>query len=267
MTFCQEYDSTSKVFNFGPMSKMMWLTKKRLGIAPGNISEAVVTRAIPNGYFINPAVTGHSGLDISLYGWPLPKNALTFSVFRDPLQRLVSSFHYGITFGAGRPGQVTQCDLPVATNGTAKIPWAKQIVQARMLQSMFRNYLRACPVPTDNAYTGFLDPLHRNLTTALRNLENHVIVGLQDDIDNSLQRWINITLNTCLSHPSFAQLEKLLENQDTVGVLNPSLSRMNSVDLVVPAIETFDDDLKEMIRKYTKEDEVIYKRAVELYKL
>ena len=134
-------------------------------------------------------------------------------------------------------------------------------------QSMFKNYLRACPVPTDNAYTRFLDPLHHNLTVALENLENYIIIGLQDDMVNSLERWINITLNTCQNHPSFALLKELLKNHDAFDVLNPSLSRINSVDLVTPAIETFDDELKAMILKYTAEDELIYNRAVELYKL
>eukprot|EP00956_Cyclotella_meneghiniana_P001093 scaffold1278_cov59-Cyclotella_meneghiniana.AAC.7 len=96
-----------------------------------------------------------------------------------------------------------------------------------------------------------------------------IIFGLQGDMVNLIERWINITLNTCQIHPSFALLEELLNNHDAFDVLNPSpnLSRKNSVDLVTSAIETFYDELKAMIRKYTAEDEVIYKRAVELYNL
>lgn len=39
----------------------------------------------------------------------MPPNPLIFAVFRNPFQRLISSFHYGISFGANRPGEVAIC--------------------------------------------------------------------------------------------------------------------------------------------------------------
>ena len=66
-TFCQEYDSALQLFNFGPASKMMWRTRRKLGIdiAAENQSDVEVTREIPNNIpFINPVISGHNGLDV-----------------------------------------------------------------------------------------------------------------------------------------------------------------------------------------------------------
>ena len=52
---------------------------------------------------------------------------MVFSTFRDPVERLLSSFHFGITFGTARPGQITQCELP---GGLRRGRWQKSVTEA-----------------------------------------------------------------------------------------------------------------------------------------
>ena len=49
-----------------------------------------------------PSLHTHVAIDTSLFGWVLPQTPMVFSTFRDPVDRLLSSFHYGIQFGGGK---------------------------------------------------------------------------------------------------------------------------------------------------------------------
>ncbi len=114
--YCYEYDGRTKTMNFGPPSKMQNTLRNRLGIqleeatlSPQVERTVSVAMSNENGtYFIHPTVTSH-GLDTSIFGWLLPHNPIIFSMFRDPIERLMSSFHHGIRYGANRPGSVKPC--------------------------------------------------------------------------------------------------------------------------------------------------------------
>ena len=281
--FCYEFNVKTKVMNFGPKSKIYWLLKKSLGL-PSNISkedeeDTIFSKELSNsnGSFlpITPLVTGHVGLDTSLFGWLLPNNPMVFSIFRDPLERLLSSFHYGIRFGANRPGQVKMCKYDNIADNTR---WQHRVAEARKqatitndtttYQSMLHGYLTHCTDAAKNAYTSFLDPLNKNLDVALNHLEQHVIVGLQDNVGESLQRWMNITLNSCHGNTEYTKIQRTLAkstNSHGEKQSRTSVKVKDSVVLDTPDITKFDEELKQLIHLYIEEDEVIYKRAVELY--
>eukprot|EP00571_Detonula_confervacea_P006871 CAMPEP_0172318844 /NCGR_PEP_ID=MMETSP1058-20130122/36007_1 /TAXON_ID=83371 /ORGANISM="Detonula confervacea, Strain CCMP 353" /LENGTH=272 /DNA_ID=CAMNT_0013033759 /DNA_START=722 /DNA_END=1540 /DNA_ORIENTATION=- len=263
--------------NFGPRTKMHWLMKKEFYSMKANQDETI-SRVWSNKnetFFITPIITSHVGLDTSLYGWLLPPNPMVFSVFRNPFERLLSSFHYGIRLGANRPGQVRMCNTR-GIQHTAK--WQERVADARKLattsnnstvyQAMLREYLDKCSDAVYNAYTAFLDPLTKNLTVAMNHLEKHVVVGLQHDINGTLQRWRNITLDACNEHPDYSKMKKVLTNtSESHGEKKFRASPIvkDSVVLSSPDISQFDQDLQDIIRACTEEDEVIYKRATEIY--
>ena len=283
-TFCYEYDQETHTMNFGPQSKMIW-TMKTIKFDANNKNETIST--IPKSlltaknepYYITPTTSGHISLDTSLFGWILPHNPLIFAVFRGPLQRLISSFQYGISFGANRPGEVAKCD----TGGEKRrhqlldaINLARTMNDTSKYQSMLKDYLTKCVDASHNAYTRFFDPLTKNVNVAMNHLESHrVIIGLQDKLEETLQRWINITLITCTDHPDFDKLNHTLtvsfeENgkkhvNENKLVLGSGNSTSTSSTSYWPNIIEFDIDLQNLIRDCIKEDEVMYKRANELY--
>ena len=190
--YCYEYDVGTKMMNFGPPSKMQKVLRNRLGIQLGRKQnfrqpiERTVSMAMSNEngtYLIHPTVTSHVGLDTSIFGWLLPHDPIIFSMFRDPLGRLLSSFHHGIRYGADRPGSVKPC-FWISQKG-----WQKNVAEARKLalvyndtasyQKMLHEYLQRCPNATKNAYTQFFDPLTKNLSVALYHLENHCVLAFR----------------------------------------------------------------------------------------
>ena len=206
-TLCQEYDPITSTLNFGVRPDRK---KKRL------------PSVVQANFDAGPRITTHVGLDPSLFGWILPPNPMVFSTFRDPLERIFSSFHYGIQFGGGRPGAVGKCDLP----GVGKIPiqdrvkkWEEKVVKTREIatlqnntapyQALLRKYLTTCEVAINNAYVQFLDPDTNDVDVALRNLEEYVIVGLQTDMGETLSRWVNITKQSCSGHKHFRKMERV----------------------------------------------------------
>ena len=207
LTLCQEYDSVTSTLNFGFRPDRR---RKRL--------PSVVQASFDAG----PRITTHVGLDPSLFGWILPPNPMVFSTFRDPLDRIFSSFHYGIQFGGGRPGAVGKCDLPgvskVSSQDRAKI-WEEKVVKTREIatlqndtvpyQELLRQYLTTCEVAVNNAYVQFLDPDTNDVNVAIRNLEDYVIVGLQTDMGETLSRWVNITKQSCSGHKHFGKMERV----------------------------------------------------------
>jgi hypothetical protein len=267
--------------NFGPPSKMQRNLRNRFRIKldEANLSpkvEKTVSMAMSNKngtYFIHPSITSHVGLDTSIFGWLLPRNPIIFSMFRDPLERLLSSFHHGIRYGANRPGSVKQCFW--INNGG----WQKNVAEARKLalahnntasyQKMLREYLQRCPEASKNVYTQFFDPLTKNLTVALDHLEkHHVVVGLQDEVRESLRRWINVTLGACSDRLDYSRLEGTLAESFEVHGGTKDNVRTEPADLVALSpqdISAYDEDLRDLLRAYTHEDDVIYKRARELY--
>eukprot|EP00579_Thalassiosira_antarctica_P014203 CAMPEP_0201930168 /NCGR_PEP_ID=MMETSP0903-20130614/24608_1 /ASSEMBLY_ACC=CAM_ASM_000552 /TAXON_ID=420261 /ORGANISM="Thalassiosira antarctica, Strain CCMP982" /LENGTH=112 /DNA_ID=CAMNT_0048469169 /DNA_START=13 /DNA_END=348 /DNA_ORIENTATION=- len=106
------------------------------------------------------------------------------------------------------------------------------------------------------------------MALALNHLESHVIVGLQNNVQESLQRWINITLETCSEHPEYSKMKNILTKSiESRGEKRSEVSVRvkDSAVLSNPDVTQFDEDLQDLIRAYTEEDEVIYKRATELY--
>mmetsp|Transcript_45255 Transcript_45255/g.94928 ORF Transcript_45255/g.94928 Transcript_45255/m.94928 type:complete len:360 (+) Transcript_45255:3-1082(+) len=279
---CQEYDTETRSMNFGPISRMFWLYRQHfilLNISTSNLNHSKEDHFIhvfpdKNGpHFIAPDVSAHVGLDVSLFGWLMPANPMVFSIFRNPIERLLSSFHYGITYGAGIPGQVGQCKF--------RKDWRQQVVEMRVLeattnnssayQSLLREYLTNCEDATKNAYTKFLDPYTKNLSVAIYNLEKYVIVGLQHDVAGALNRFKNITLKSCKDHPSIFDINATLSRNivsrgDTVVQSTRSATSKGSIKLLSPNVAEFDEDLQNLVKAYTVEDEVIYEHAVRLYK-
>lgn len=277
--YCYEYDGRTKTMNFGPPSKMQKTLRNRLGIKleeakPSPQVEKTSSMAMSNEnrtYFIHPSVQSHVGLDTSIFGWLLPHNPIIFSMFRDPLERLLSSFHHGIRYGANRPGSVKLCVWDKERQ--------KNVAEARRLalvyndttsyQKMLREYLQRCPDATKNVYTQFFDPLTKNLSVALDHLDKHrVVVGLQDKVEESLQRWINATLGACSDRPDYSRLRGTLTESFKVHggtKANVRTKVAESVTLSPPNISAYDKELRDLLRAYTHEDEVIYKRARELY--
>lgn len=112
-TMCHEYDPTTSTMNFGKRPPQGNNKKKRLpSIVQGqfNAGPRITTREFRFVvFFSNSAVIlitrlficilTDVGLDPSLFGWILPPKPMVFSTFRDPLERIFSSFHYGIQFG------------------------------------------------------------------------------------------------------------------------------------------------------------------------
>lgn len=82
---CHEYDPVTSTLNYGKRPPING-RKKQPSKVQGNFNAG-------------PRITTHVGIDPSLFGWVLPPKPMVFSTFRDPLERIFSSFHYGIQFG------------------------------------------------------------------------------------------------------------------------------------------------------------------------
>mmetsp|Transcript_16188 Transcript_16188/g.25383 ORF Transcript_16188/g.25383 Transcript_16188/m.25383 type:complete len:146 (-) Transcript_16188:37-474(-) len=137
-----------------------------------------------------------------------------------------------------------------------------------MYQTMLYGYLEECSDATHNAYTRFLDPLTQNLTVALNHLESHVIVGMQSDLEETLQRWVHITLGACSEHPNYSTLNQTLTN--SFKILGKKKTNENLIVKGLgrksfPDMARFDMDLQNLIRACIDEDEIIYKRAIGIY--
>ncbi len=99
--YCWEFDSHHSTLFYGPHHYSRKKQRKRKNGIPripmkGNDT---FTTAKFNLY---PNLHTHVAIDTSLFGWVLPQTPLVFSTFRDPIDRLLSSFHFGIQFGGGK---------------------------------------------------------------------------------------------------------------------------------------------------------------------
>ena len=238
-----------------------------------------------------------------MFGWLYPHRPMVCATFREPVERLLSSFHYGIRYGAGLPGNVEKCTLPASSslssmrysNGTAALmTWQAEVVEARriasihndtrMYQNLLREYLISCSNAANNAYVQFLDPKTKNFRVALRNLERHVIVGLQSDVRGAVERFGNVVRKSCVGHPRYDALERALVRSSSMSIdgedghLRRSETRVvvssgradrevvdDAIEFAPPDAGTFDADLRRLVRKMTEGDEMIYRRALELY--
>ncbi|KAL7518843.1 hypothetical protein ACHAWX_003646 [Stephanocyclus meneghinianus] len=302
---CHEYDSHTSILNFGPHRRNPTNQKKTAQKLPSLLQAH---------FDFGPMTATHVGLDPSLFGWILPSHPMVFSTFRDPIERLLSSFHYGIQFGSGRPGEVDKCDLPGAGKGKGRVErWNKRVLKTREIatlqndwteyQSLLREYLDTCRMAADNAYVQFLDPYSKDLNLALANLEKYVIVGLQTEMEDTMERWINITKKSCRNHPHFGDMntmvfQKILRDMKINGGFDRKrestveLERQtdnitkafseagegvnhfaqvegtepsSGIALISPDFTSFDGDLQQLIRKLTAGDNVIFHRVIELY--
>lgn len=288
---CYEYDATTNKMDFGPVSSFSEKNSKAMKeISPSLLMErtqqtdnsASHTLTKENTTFtFSPNIADHVGLDVSLFGWIMPQQPMVFSAFRDPLERLTSSFHYGIRFGAHKPGRVAKCALPSK-------PWTKTVMDAREVaiqtnetseyQRLFLSYLNTCSDAVSNTYVQFLDPNTKDLAVALTHLNEYVIVGLQSDIDGTLDRWTKIVLQSCQGHPRYQVMKdhimdafkvngdhRYKDTMQSVGGENSSeVASLSSLSSPL-AVETFDNDLQRMIHEFIAGDIVIYLRAIELY--
>ena len=307
-TQCHEYDASTSTINYGHRP-----------VPPGR--KKLPTKVQAN-FNAAQRLTTHVGIDPSLLGWILPPNPMVFSTFRDPLERIFSSFHYGIQFGGGRPGTVGKCDLPGVSGNISKRveEWEKKVVKTREIatlqnnttpyQDLLRQYLKVCEVAVDNAYVQFLDPDTKDVNIAIQNLEDYVIVGLQNKMGETLSRWVNITGRSCQSHPHFERMKKVFADifdsmtaQGEVKKFRESKITLNQADvahrklsilhrigkgnedsddevakkdhtkssagisLASPDFNSLDNDLKEMILRFTKGDQKVWKRVLELFEM
>lgn len=236
---CQEYDARTMTMNFGPHRR-----PPKPGPKPGGPPRSVPSQLQAH-FDFGPMTATHVGLDPSLFGWVMPEHPMVFSTFRDPIERLLSSFHYGIQFGGGRPGEVDRCELPGAGKGKGRVNrWNAIVVKAREIatlqnnwteyQSLLRIYLDTCSMAADNAFVQFLDPITKDVNRAVSNLEKYVIVGLQNDMDETMKRWINITKSSCRTHPMYRDMDgrvfqKILDSMQRNGGFDRK--RESTVDL------------------------------------
>ena len=284
---CFEYDNVTRTTNFGPSSEIRHILKKQLlkkGLGKASLKsqfdngDKYITRVYDeaNGVF-SPSVNAHVAFDTSLLNNFLPPKPMIFAAFREPKERLLSSFHDCIRYGAGKPGQMTSCDLrPVATGPAA---WRERVATARkvaaksnstaMYQDLLLQYLTRCKDAVWNVYTSFLDPTTKNVSVALHNLEQYVTVGLQTNITETLQLWSKTVSTNCLHSPDYDRMPNLLSKafNKTLPEKRERVSSTvkDSVVLVTPDIEQFDDKLKGMINSFIREDEIIYERVKALY--
>jgi len=286
---CVEYDNNTKTTNFGPSDKVPRILRNMLleiGLGKGDLrrqfdeDDKFIKRVDDDeniGVF-SPSVHAHVGLHTSLINTILPSKPMIFCAFREPKERLLSSFYYGIAYGADKPGHVQSCNLYKA--GWTKGSWSERVATARRLatesnntmkyQSLLRHYLETCKDATWNVYTQFLDPATKDVGVALHNLEKYVTVGLQNNITETLQLWANMTGRNCKNRPDYDRFRSTILSNPfnktrTEEREKVSIAVKDSVVLVTPDFTRFDDDLKDMFHAYIKEDEIIYARAKELY--
>lgn len=302
---CYEYDPRTSTMNFGPHRRNPKKMQQRLQLMKNPNLPLRHVPPVPSvqtaNYDYSPSLKTHVGLDPTLFGWILPENPMVFSTFREPIERLLSSFHYGIQFGGGRPGEVGKCMLP----GVEKLEdWQARVMEARkavdesrndttVYQNVLKEYLTECKSAADNAYVQFLDPNTKNVNVALENLEKYVIVGLQTNVEESLERWMNITLRSCRGRPQFPIIKDRLRKEyhtqagkkwRASDLLTDSELKLDgtpknndykhgkeregvepTVKLASPKFETFDEDLQKLILEYTAGDAVIFQRVLEMY--
>jgi hypothetical protein len=172
------------------------------------------------------------------------------------------------------PGQVRKCKLP----GVKDLDdWQSRVVSARemamlkdltLYQQALREYLDYCGHAVNNTYVQFLDPKTKDVDVALVRLNKYVIVGMQTDLEESLQRWKIIAMWTCRDHPKATWIGRTLtnpENSDAHFRESTSLANGTGTELASPTIEQLDPDLQQLIRTLTAGDEVIFRRAKDLY--
>eukprot|EP00569_Conticribra_weissflogii_P001608 CAMPEP_0171351538 /NCGR_PEP_ID=MMETSP0878-20121228/39330_1 /TAXON_ID=67004 /ORGANISM="Thalassiosira weissflogii, Strain CCMP1336" /LENGTH=630 /DNA_ID=CAMNT_0011856869 /DNA_START=150 /DNA_END=2042 /DNA_ORIENTATION=+ len=303
---CYEYDPRTSTMNFGPHRRNPKKMQQRLQLMKNPNLPLKHVPPVPSvqtaNYDYSPSLKTHVGLDPTLFGWILPENPMVFSTFREPIERLLSSFHYGIQFGGGRPGEVGKCMLP----GVEKLEdWQARVIEARkavdesrndttVYQNVLKEYLTECKSAADNAYVQFLDPNTKNVNVALENLEKYVIVGLQTHVEESLERWMNITLRSCRGRPQFPIIKDRLQKEyhtqagkkwRASDLLTDSELKLDgtpknndhykhekeregeepTVKLASPKFESFDEDLQKLILEYTAGDAVIFQRVLEMY--
>ena len=289
--YCWEYDRAHDTIHYGPHRKHETKKKKRRrkkGVAEAaaaTLKNESLPEFVTAKFDLHPSLRTHVAIDTSLFGWILPSQPIVFSTFRDPAERLMSSFHYGIQFGGDIPGRVRKCRLPGVVNLEA---WQERVIRIRLeknltvYQQALREYLDVCGHVVDNAYVQFLDPNSKDVNIAVKHLEQYFIVGMQSDLEESLQRITKIAINSCRDHPKFEAIRKALTNTDRVGShYRESVSLLRSKDEGIEAtasgsytpsvelasfpINELETDLQQLIRKLTVGDEIIFRRAKELY--
>mmetsp|Transcript_12403 Transcript_12403/g.19085 ORF Transcript_12403/g.19085 Transcript_12403/m.19085 type:complete len:464 (-) Transcript_12403:1998-3389(-) len=270
--YCWEFDSNHSTLFYGPHHFAKRKKRKQKKIKPSTENNTFTTA----NFDLYPSLHTHVAIDTSLFGWILPQTPMVISTFRDPVDRLLSSFHYGIQFGGGPPGLVRKCRLPGVKDLN---DWQSRIITARevaalndlsLYQQAMREYLSFCENAVDNAYVQFLDPKTNDVDVALAHLNKYVIIGMQTDLDESLQRWTKIALWSCREHPKATMIGRALTdpaNVDSHLNFRDSSLLANSTgnELASPTIDELDLDLQQLIRTLTAGDEVIFRRAQELY--
>jgi len=211
---CYEFNAESSTMNFGPYKRRASNNRKQ------QISSGPQLKQAQFNY--SPVRSQHVGLDPSLFGWVLPSKPMVISTFREPLQRLISSFHYGVNYGGGRPGEIQKTICSYQDLGVNNLQeWQERVIRAREILTVsnepkyymiaLRTYLNKCTAAVDNVYVQFLDPVTKDVNVALDHLNKYVIVGMQNDMEETLQRWMRIGLNACQDHPKFEAIKNTLE--------------------------------------------------------
>jgi len=98
--YCWEFDSNHSTLFYGPhhyARRKHRKKKKRKGLQSTENTTFMTAK-----FDLYPSLHTHVAIDTSLFGWVLPQTPMVFSTFRDPVDRLLSSFHYGIQFGGGK---------------------------------------------------------------------------------------------------------------------------------------------------------------------
>lgn len=97
--YCWEFDRNHSTIFYGPHHSSKQKKRKKKIDVPLQIYENNTFMTAK--FDLYPSLHTHVAIDTSLFGWLLPQSPMVFSTFRDPVDRLLSSFHYGIQFGGG----------------------------------------------------------------------------------------------------------------------------------------------------------------------
>eukprot|EP00040_Diaphanoeca_grandis_P000126 m.14437 g.14437 ORF g.14437 m.14437 type:complete len:559 (+) comp10132_c0_seq1:309-1985(+) len=197
----------------------------------------------PVDYF--PATVAHMGYRrcvfkalshrASVAGGPSP-NPIVIMSARDPVDRLISAYNHGLTYGATR-----KCAL--SGHGQCQ-KWTSKRPPNVTIAAWFLEYVKVCYQSADNMYVQMLDPINGDLATALANLRdiapNLVVVDVKNyERDSRILKAVLCTTKPELAAPLNTQNAIPYDNNTDKDELrrlvasDPTLRRSVAGDTVI----------------------------------
>eukprot|EP00511_Aplanochytrium_stocchinoi_P000253 CAMPEP_0204823358 /NCGR_PEP_ID=MMETSP1346-20131115/1400_1 /ASSEMBLY_ACC=CAM_ASM_000771 /TAXON_ID=215587 /ORGANISM="Aplanochytrium stocchinoi, Strain GSBS06" /LENGTH=222 /DNA_ID=CAMNT_0051949947 /DNA_START=578 /DNA_END=1246 /DNA_ORIENTATION=+ len=182
----------------------------------------------------HPNLWQHVGLD---YCWDAllpapPSKIVRFIIFRDPIDRIISAYNYGIDYSTGQK----------YNKRNRRCKRAKTLTE----------YLQNCPEAVDNGYAQMLDPVGMDLNTSLERLKT-TIVGMTDTLVASHK-----LIFASLCKPEYGEMKIPWKNKSkkTQEQIKERADRRNLTALQ-----------KELLLQNTEKDRIIYSAARKIYAL